>query len=454
MRLLVLLLCTVGSAPTIGFSFESKPTPDGMITTAEPPFYRLTDVIRPSDRRTQKWQTEGSLIREHYFDTPLTWNSENIVTEETDEEHTRYVFHRNITAKVQDKVIPELCYLTSQNITIYNSFLLDRTCLREFESVSAECRGFKCELAHWFLEHGARIFGKFFKTDTIQEAVQLVEEEVSAMFTDVKMCTCGREFFKAAFRCAPYYYANVLFAAWDNDEDDIYQQQKFMRNVDLKSLSKVVDRLLEGLCVETRSERPDVTEGEDTGLCVSSILNSVAQLGGMLETTIDDYDRYDEGDRKFQKSQEKRCDALFGPLKTWEQDNRELPDAGHENEYMEILFSKTAAVANSFYCDKSCKKTRGTFYPCCLMTILEDRKLWNNVEKVTESVFRVVPAMNYHFQYKGFYQLWGYFWYDYTEETFENWKTWTLPDNVRELFMRTINGPKYCPRKIIKCKED
>jgi hypothetical protein len=425
----VWLLSVVG--PTLSL-FPTVPTKPNNTNITTHPHY-------PHNEPT----TESNIIR-NIFDLEQHDN-DDIVSEGKD---TKYIFDEAIRKTLREDVIPELCYLTSDNITIYNSFLLDHTCLQHFEQVSPQCRDFKCQLAHYFLQHGARVFGEFFQTETLKNAVLVVEREFSAGFRKLNMCTCGREFFKAAFKCAPYYYANALFALVDNDEDDITFYGKFTRNVDLKSTSKVFDRLMEGFCAETGS-----------GLCLSTILNAIGKMGEMFETTIDDYDSYDEGTRKFRKSQEKRCDALFGPLRAWEKDDRRLPNSGQEEEYMEILFNKTAAVANSFYCDKSCKKTRNVFYPCCLKKIVEDRKMWENVEKAVESVFRVVPAMNYYFQYKNYSKFWNwklyaYFWHEYTEEEFANFKTFSLPKVVRKAFLKTINGPKYCKGKLIRCNKN
>ena len=68
-----------------------------------------------------------------------------------DEEATRYVFVDEIIETVREGLIPELCYLTSDNTTIYSSFLIDHACLEEFERVSLQCCGFKCDLALYFL---------------------------------------------------------------------------------------------------------------------------------------------------------------------------------------------------------------------------------------------------------------------------------------------------------------
>ena len=33
--------------------------------------------------------------------------------------------------------------------------------------------------------------------------------------------------------------------------------------------------------------------------------------------TVEDFDDYDSGDRKYQKNQEKRCDAMFSSYRAW-----------------------------------------------------------------------------------------------------------------------------------------
>ena len=127
----------------------------------------------------------------------------DIVETEESEEGRKIVWTSGVVEAVNNDVIPELCYLNSQNITIYNSFLLDRTCLEALEGVSPECRGFKCDLAHYFLEHGAQAFVDFFDAETIKDVVGVVHRVLSTGFEKLNMCTCGREFFKAVFKCSP-----------------------------------------------------------------------------------------------------------------------------------------------------------------------------------------------------------------------------------------------------------
>lgn len=131
------------------------------------------------------------------------WNINDVVESEVHEEGVKYRFDDSVIERVREDVIPELCYLTSDNITIYNSFLLDRNCLEEFESVSPQCVGFKCDLAHYFLEHGAQIFTDFFNATDYKEGMEIIHREFSTAFEKLDMCTCGREFFKALFKCAP-----------------------------------------------------------------------------------------------------------------------------------------------------------------------------------------------------------------------------------------------------------
>jgi hypothetical protein len=276
----------------------------------------------------------------------------------------------------------------------------------------------------------------------------VMDIEIEGAFRRLNMCTCGREFFKAAFKCAPYYYANALFALVNNRADDLCAYSKFARRIDLKSASKVFDRLMEGFCEETES-----------GICLKNILYGFHRFAEMLETTIDGYDSYEAGTRKFRKNQDMRCNNLYRPFKTWENDERRLPESGIEveKEYIEILFSKTAAVADSFFCYKHCKRPRHEiFYPCCLKKIVEDQKMWDNVEMLVESVFRAVPSLNFYFQFENYGKFWDWqlrnsFWREFSEEEFESYKTFTLPKVVREDFMRTVNAPKYCQGKAIKC---
>ena len=159
------------------------------------------DADAGADYYTSGPSTEPKPMR-RMFDVSR-WDIRDVVDKVEDEDGTRYVFVDDVVEAVKDDVIPELCYLTSDNITIYNSFLLDSTCLAEFESVSPQCVQFKCNLAHYFLEHGARIFMDFFDAPSIKDGMEVVHRELTNAFEKLDMCTCGREFFKAAFKCAP-----------------------------------------------------------------------------------------------------------------------------------------------------------------------------------------------------------------------------------------------------------
>jgi hypothetical protein len=371
------------------------------------------------------------------------WEFDDVVDTIQDEEGTSWMFTEGVVEAVENDIIPELCYLTPDNFTIYNSFLLDKHCMEAMESVSPDCRGFRCDLAHYFLNNGAQIFADFFNAESYEEGMNVVHKTLSDAFQELNMCKCGREFFKAVFKCAPYYHANALFALVDNDEDSIVSYGKVARNIDTRSASKFFDRLMDGLCTETSD-----------GICLDSIINMLEEVAGMAITTMENYDAYEEGDRKFQKSQEKRCDALYGPIKAWDKDDRDPDYADGDEEWWEIILSKTADVANNFYCEKKCKKSRGPVYPCCMRRMMEDTKMFDNVARVIESIYKVIPATDYSFKWYGFYELaYDFHEYSYDKEEMARIMSWKVPENLRDLLMRTVHAAKYCDGKMLRCSK-
>jgi len=274
--------------------------------------------------------------------------------------------------------------------------------------------------------------------------VRVVHRVLSSVFEKLNMCTCGREFFTALFKCAPFYNGNALFALTDNDEDSIVGYGKLMRNVDVKAASRIIDRLMTGVCAESSS-----------GMCLNSIFNGLEKLAELGQNTLNSFEDYNGGDRKFQKSQEKRCDALFSSVRAWTKDDREI-DYHEGEERWELIFNKTSAVPKAFYCDKRCKKdaTRSAMYPCCLRQMLEDDKLFNNVEKLIESIYKVVPAMSSSYEWDGFYELDGSFYrYDYSRDELDDILAWKVPKRIRDAFMRTIHAAKYCEGKLVRCSK-
>jgi hypothetical protein len=268
--------------------------------------------------------------------------------------------------------------------------------------------------------------------------VEVVHKAFSAAFEKLNMCTCGREFFKAVLKAAPYYHANVFIGL--ADEYTVVAYGRLMRNLDLKSLSKFFDRLMGGLCAESSN-----------GMCLDSIFNGFEELADLLMTTVEDYEAYEDGDLKYRKSQEKRCDALFGPIRTWMNDDRVLEWEDDELGVWEVILNKTAAVTNTFYCQKRCRKTRGSMYPCCLRKMMDDEKMFDNVARVVESWYKIVPSLDWDFRWDGFYEIDDYFLKDFPEEKTTEMMNWTVPDKIREALMRTVHGAKYCEGKTVRC---
>ena len=365
---------------------------------------------------------------------------EDIVEKVTTEEGTTYRFTEGIIEALENDMIPELCYMTPENITIYNSFLLDKQCLEEFESVSPQCRGFRCNIVRYFLKHGARIFMDVINAPSLKEGLEVVNREILAGFQKLDMCTCSRQFFKATFKCAPYWQANALFAVTNNNGDWMMSYYKLMRNIDVKSFSKAFDRVLAGLCEESSH-----------GMCINSIFNGLEKMLDLVTTTMEDFEDYDDGNKDFQKSQEKRCDALYGPLRAWTKDDRDL-DYFEGEDQIELVLNKTAAVSKAFYCKRGCKndESRTAMYPCCWRKMLEDKKLFDSFALAVESLYRVMPAMSRDFEWV-FYELDDYFYYSYSREELEEHMNWTVPKRIRDAVMRTLHAAKYCDGKILRC---
>ncbi|KAL5271212.1 hypothetical protein ACHWQZ_G001751 [Mnemiopsis leidyi] len=363
------------------------------------------------------------------------WDVEDLVDKVTTEEGTAYRFTEGIVEAVENHVIPELCYLTAENFTVYNSFLLDKQCLEEFDSVSPQCRGFRCNVVRYFLEHGARIYMDVINAATIKEGLETVNREVLAAFEELDMCTCGRQFFRAAFKCAPYWHANALYAVTGNNGDDMMNYYKVLRTVDVKSFAKAFDRLLTGFCEESSH-----------GMCINSIIYGAGEMLELVITTMREFQSYNDGDRNFQKSQEKRCDAVFGLIRAW---NFEYfgPD-----ERIELLFNKTAAASRAFYCKRGCKNdaSRTAMYPCCLRKMLEDKKLFQNIITAAESVYRGIPAMSNCFVWE-FYELSDYFYECFSREDLAEQLNWTVSERMRDAVMRTLHAAKYCDGKLLRC---
>jgi len=383
--------------------------------------------------------TEPKPIRQ-LFDL-RRWEIEDIV-DLSDE--TNYRLNEDIVDAVENKIIPELCNMTVDKINIYNSFLLDKQTLENLESVSPECRAFRCDILHYFLEHGARIYMDVIHAESYKAALQVISREILDGFRDLNVCTCGREFMKAVFKSAPYWHANALNAVTGNDEEDMISYYKAVRNVDVKTISKVFDRVLAGLCEESSH-----------GMCINSVINGMEEMLDLVTNTMEDYEDYDDNDddRSYQKSQERRCDALFGPIRTWTQDDRDM-DYYEGEELFQLLFEKTSDVSKAFYCQKGCKKdvSRTAMYPCCWRRMMEDKNLFDNIVKFTESIYRAHPSFDDDWEWN-FYELDDYYfrYSDFTREDLEEIGSWTLPEGIREKVIRTLHAAKYCDGRTVRC---
>ena len=447
--LLIVMLCRLAISQESAVAYEWEGAADNGAATDVDYFTEneaaLADfsTTEPADWDDEDYYSTAPMPIRNIFDIRRR-DVDDIVKKVTTEEGTTYRFKRSIIKTLENDMIPELCYMTPENITIYNSFLLDKQCLKEFESVSPQCRGFRCNAVRYFLEHGARIFMDVINAPSLKEGLEVVNREILAAFEKLDMCTCGRHFFKAAFKCAPYWQANALFAVTNNNGEWMMSYYKLMRNVDVKSFSKAFDRVLDGLCEESSH-----------GICINSIINGLEKMLDLVTTTMEDFEDYDDGNRDFQKSQEKRCDALYGPLRAWTKDDRDLDEYHFQSEErVELLVNKTAAVSKAFYCKRGCKndESRTAMYPCCWRKMLEDKKLFDNLALAVESLYKIVPALSRYFEWV-FYELDDYFYYSYSREELEEHINWTVPKRIRDGVMRTLHAAKYCDGKILRCSK-
>jgi len=346
---------------------------------------------------------------------------------------TRYTFGEGFDEAIQEKMIPELCYLTSKNYTLYNSYLLDDFLLEQLEKMSPECQSFKCDVLHYAHEHGARIFVDLMNATSINDVTEIVGAELSRGFEELNFCTCGREFFRAIFKSAPFYNANALVNMMDG-YGYVGVYQKYMRRLDIKSAGKVFDQLMAGVCAS----------GSE-GMCLNDIVDVFGELAKMYNTTAQDYGNWDNADtRKLQRKEEKRCDAFFGLVNAWGKagDYRYDDLSPMDGElFWNTLFLKLGAASNAVYCNTKCRKEVTRLYPCCLRKMLENDKIWDNVVNFVDSFHLLYPVMDGRYDLQYFHE----------EDMFEEWASWTVPEELRETFMRFVHAAKYCEGKNPKC---
>jgi hypothetical protein len=84
---------------------------------------------------------------------------------------------------------------------------------------------------------------------------------------------------------------------------------------------------------------------------------------------------------------------------------------------------------------------------------MEDQKMFDNAARVIESIYHLIPATSYAFEWEGFYELDSYFRREYPDEELQRILAWTIPDQIRDAFMRTVHAAKYCGGKTVKCSK-
>ena len=352
-----------------------------------------------------------------------------------------YVFRDDIAQFIDERAIPELCEMTSDKIDLHNSYLLDKKCLEDLESVGPQCGEFKCKLAHYIKENGPKILYTLFHEDSslksLSEGADFLSTELSAFFKELDVCNCGKKFIKAVTNCAPYYYSNAFFDFNGNDQLSIAIWQMLLRNLDTDAIRKTADRLLDHLCKKTGS-----------GLCINSIAKVAGRVGDFWENTFV-YDIHnfratlENEDEEAGKEIMKKCDTLWYvymnvEYEDWQNMPGKLYNLGN--------------FTNAFFCDEYCQEKRGIFYPCCMQQMLGDNKMWNNLHKSIESFYRVMDPIYYMYMREKVPSFWTPPEY-YPDEQWENY----IKKNgrmIKKLFLRFIDGAKYCKSGSIKCNND
>jgi hypothetical protein len=85
--------------------------------------------------------------------------------------------------------------------------------------------------------------------------------------------------------------------------------------------------------------------------------------------------------------------------------------------------------------------------------MMEDEKMFDNLTRVIESFHRVFPALNWSFEWMGFYSLSTRFERYFPQEELEQYLAWTVPDHIRDKLMRTFHAAKYCPGQLVRCSK-
>ena len=345
-------------------------------------------------------------------------------------------WEEEILEALEEKVLPELCDLTADNCTLYNSYLLDCNCVEELEQMSSKCRGMKCDISRHIMEHGPRLVGSFLQSSTVAEAVEIVRKEFRDLVTNHDLCKCGRELFRALFKCAKFYdgnYMKVQMGCYDSRE-----VQTWLRNLDLESASMVVDKLLHGMCEKSKKGKSQT--------CFDSVFEPLKEVASMVDATLEEHNAYTKGTEKQKQRYEENCDMLFGPLKAW--------DEAASAEYFEFessesgwrqLFEKSSAFMENLYCKWPCKSGRGTLYPCCLKRILSDESIYSHLEKLIYSIYRI-PSTTSHWVTVEFAKLENWF-----SSDLDNYLNYKIPEDIKEKFRSTIHPAKFCSGRTFRC---
>ena len=352
-----------------------------------------------------------------------------------------YSFNDVITQFIDERVIPELCEMTSKKIDLYNSYLLDKHLLEELEHLGPQCREFKCNLAHYVKDNGARIFYTLFHEEStlgsLGEGAEYLSAEISALFEKLEMCTCGKKFIKAVINSSPYYFSNAFFDLNDNEAIRLSRVQIALRNLDTDALRRTASRLLDHLCAKTNS-----------GMCINSIAKVAGRVGNFWENTFvydihNFWETMEGGDEEGGIEIMKKCDTFWYVFQ-----NVESEYSGSVAE----TFYNLGRYTNAFFCDEYCQEKRGTFYPCCMQKMLNDKKMWDNLHKAIESYYRVWEAL---------YFIWdrGYvpsFWTPPEYYPDEDWENYIKKNGkmIRKVFLRFIDGAKYCKSGRVECSDD
>jgi len=358
----------------------------------------------------------------------------------THDSHHPHSWPEDILEVAREKVLPEMCNQTADTCNLYNSFLLDCHCVEVFDGMSEQCRGLKCDLTQHLLDYGPRMIYDFLHTESIKDAVEVIHRELKLIFSSHNFCKCGRELMKSFTKCARFYHGNGLMSAMDCA--DFNTMQTYLRNLDLEALGAVWDKLVGGMCEKARRK------GDD--MCLDAVFEGLKEVADMVGGTIEDFSQWDDGSEKEMRQLEERCDRLFGPLRAFIDAGDDEVDMETINEthqdYWTMTLNRTSAFMDNLYCKWPCKKDRGSLFPCCMKRMLNDDSLYLHLERFVVS-FVKLPIVG----------VGSYYWDDFTEmdryakEEVERAMKFKMPENIIELFKKTVNAGNHCKGRNLRC---